>query len=164
MRVEHGNRPQLAQWEHWRGPEQQEAALLWPLTYMNLSAGALSFLSDRLGTPGRAEIMVVVDDMSLPLGQLRLRAKGSSGGHNGLKSIEGLLGDGNYPRLRMGIGTPAAGQEVIDFVLSPFEARERDAALGSISFAAQCLADWIKGVSFDVLVGKVNGWRFETRV
>ena len=157
--VEEFTRTGVARWQKWRGPDSAEVVLVWPLTYMNLSGQALDFLAERYGAPERHEILVAVDDMSLPLGGLRLRKKGSSGGHNGLKSIEGALGDGGYSRLRLGIGQPASGLEVIDFVLSPF-APDEVLIVGEVAeFAARAVDEWIRGVSFEGLVGKVNGWR-----
>jgi PTH1 family peptidyl-tRNA hydrolase len=160
--LEEGERPQVAYWERWSDPEGHEVALLWPLTYMNLCGQALGFLAARLGSPERDDLLVVVDDMSLPLGQLRLRGKGSSGGHNGLKSLQSFLGDVNYPRLRLGIGQPGPEREVVDFVLSPFDSGETAIAQAVVSFAAAGIQEWTRGVSFDLLVGKVNGWRWET--
>ncbi len=151
----------LAQWEHWVGPDGLEAALLWPLTYMNLSGQAVDFLSNRLGAPAAEEILVVVDDMSLPLGQMRLRKKGSSGGHNGLKSIQAHLGHPDYPRLRLGIGQPPPGAEVIAFVLEPFSEEEGPGVEAVTEASAQAAREWVGGVSFEPLVGKVNGWRWE---
>ena len=157
--VEEFTRTGVARWQRWRGPDSAELVLAWPLTYMNLSGQAFDFLAARYGAPERHEILVAVDDMSLPLGGLRLRKKGSSGGHNGLKSMEGSLGDGDYPRLRLGIGQPASGLEVIDFVLSPFEVDEVPVVAQVVEFAARAMDEWSRGVSFEELVGKVNGWR-----
>jgi PTH1 family peptidyl-tRNA hydrolase len=126
---------------------------------MNLSGQAIDFLAGRFGAPPQDQMLVVVDDMSLPLGQLRLRKRGSSGGHNGLKSIEQLLGNPDYPRLRLGIGQPPSGVEVVDYVLSPFQTDESATVKAVIVFAAQKVAEWADGVSFEGLVGKVNGWR-----
>jgi PTH1 family peptidyl-tRNA hydrolase len=152
----------MARWEHWLGSKDgADVSLLWPLTFMNLSGRAVDFLAARFGAPPQDQILVVVDDLSLPLGQVRLRKRGSSGGHNGLKSIESLLGHGDYARLRLGIGQPPAGQEVVDFVLSPFDAAEVDTAKAVSAFAASSVAEWNQGVSFEGLVGKVNGWRSE---
>lgn len=160
--VEEASRSGVARWERWQGAEAAEVALLWPLTYMNLSGQAVDFLSVQLGAALPAErILVVVDDMSLPLGQMRLRKKGSSGGHNGLKSIQAHLGHPDYPRLRLGIGQPPETDEVIDFVLSPFSNQERERLEAVTAQSALMAADWVAGVSFDTLVGKVNGWRWE---
>lgn len=132
--------------------------MLWPLTFMNLSGRALSALLTRFPVEG-SEIMLVIDDMSLPLGQLRVRRKGSSGGHNGLKSIEATLGHQEYPRLRLGIGAPKDDQEVIDFVLEPFPKEDLPKVEAVTIFSAERVKEWLEGVSFDALMGKVNGWR-----
>jgi PTH1 family peptidyl-tRNA hydrolase len=158
---ERSRRDGVAGWELWQGPEGAEVALLWPLTYMNLSGQAVEWLLSRLDAEiPPEEILVVVDDMSLPLGQLRLRRRGSSGGHNGLKSLEALFGSGDYPRLRLGIGQPGPEESVVEFVLSPFATSEAAAVNGVASFAAEAAMEWAQGVSFDGLVGKVNGWRW----
>jgi len=69
-------------------------------------------------------VLVVVDDLALPLGKLRLKLQGSSAGHNGLKSIEGLCGGQDYPRLRFGIGDNFAKGRQVDYVLAPFDKDE----------------------------------------
>jgi PTH1 family peptidyl-tRNA hydrolase len=96
--------------------------LIKPLSYMNRSgevAGkCLQWLKQTAG-----DILVVVDDIHLPVGQLRLRQSGSAGGHNGLRSIEEHLGTSEYARLRGGVGSPELGS-LSDFVLSPFQANE----------------------------------------
>jgi PTH1 family peptidyl-tRNA hydrolase len=127
---------------------------------MNLSGQAIGYLAAHFGVPfARSEILVVVDDLSLPLGQTRLRKKGSSGGHNGLKSIEAYLCSTEYARLRLGIGQPEPGGEVIDYVLSPFASFEQQTVSQVVAFSAQAAEDWCRRVSFESLVGKVNGWR-----
>ena len=156
-----GQRPGVARWERWTGPADSEVALLWPLTYMNLSGQAVDFLASHLASmPDQERVLVVVDDLSLPLGQLRLRKRGSSGGHNGLRSIEALFGNGEYPRLRLGIGQPPPEVEVVDFVLSEFSVSEIEAAGAVSKFAATAAAEWSQGVSFESLVGKGNGGRW----
>lgn len=132
--------------------------MLWPLTYMNHSGHALTALSTSFPLEA-SNIMLVIDDMSLPLGQLRLRRKGSSGGHNGLKSIEACLGHQEYPRLRLGIGSPQENEEVIDYVLAPFPEQELDLVRTVTEFSAEQIFDWLDGVSLEALMGKVNGWR-----
>ncbi len=159
--LEEATRAKLAHWEHWRLTDsQEEILLLWPLTYMNLSGEAVSSLRSRFPVED-SEIFLVIDDMSLPLGQLRLRRKGSSGGHNGLKSIESVLGHQEYPRLRLGIGEPTDRQDVVDFVLEPFSDDELESVEAVRNFSAECVADWAQGVSFEALMGKVNGWRMK---
>lgn len=99
--------------------------VLKPTTYMNRSGAALASLrADPTFDPGR-DLLVVVDDFAIPLGTFRLRREGSSGGHNGLKSIEGALQSQAYARLRIGVGPlPPGTGNWADFVLDPFTAEE----------------------------------------
>ncbi len=94
-----------------------------PLTYMNLSGRAVGPLARELALKP-ARILVVADDLDLPLGRIRLKPKGSAGGHNGHKSLIAVLGE-DYPRLKIGIGR-AHGGETIDHVLGTFDRDERD--------------------------------------
>lgn len=98
--------------------------LVKPLTYMNLSGAALKPYLRRAGWQASKDLLVVVDEVALPLGSFRLRAEGSAGGHNGLKSIQGALGGSTlYPRLRIGIKPTDERRRIgdlSDFVLSPF--------------------------------------------
>lgn len=99
--------------------------LLKPLTFMNLSGQAVGPMLrwHRLRPPG---LFVVGDDLDLPLGRLRLRRGGSSGGHNGLKSIIEVIGTDQFSRLRLGIDRPSPGTPVIDWVLTPFRKTEQE--------------------------------------
>ena len=94
--------------------------LIKPTTYMNLSGKAVNYWMHELKIPA-ADILVIVDEIALPFGKLRLRAKGSSAGHNGLKSIEALCGGQGYPRLRFGIGDNYPKGRQVDYVLSGFD-------------------------------------------
>ena len=123
----------------WRG---QGLALAKPLTFMNRSGPALAALLRRYGL-GPESALVVYDDLALPLGRIRLRGKGSAGGHNGVQSVIGALGSTEFPRLRVGVGDsfPPGGQ--VEYVLSPFGDGERDAldaALGAAAEAALTFA------------------------
>lgn len=113
--------------------------LLKPSTYMNLSGKAVNYWLKAENIPIE-NLLVVVDDLSLPFGTLRLRKKGSDGGHNGLKDINLVLGTENYARLRVGIGSefPKGGQ--IDYVLSQWEEEE----LKEMSEVCKKAADIIK--------------------
>ena len=95
-----------------------------PLTFMNLSGGAVGTLS-RYYRVDHADILVVVDDANLPLGRLRARPEGSDGGHNGLRSVIEELGTQEFPRLRLGVGRGGSGRELVGHVLSRFEDDER---------------------------------------
>jgi PTH1 family peptidyl-tRNA hydrolase len=102
--------------------------LVKPQTFMNLSGAALRpYLRRPLFDPAR-DLLVIVDDVALPLGRLRLRAEGSPGGHNGLKSIEAALSSRTYARARIGVAPidpRRRGPDLADFVLSPFAKDER---------------------------------------
>ncbi len=97
--------------------------LIKPSTYMNLSGKAVAYWMQELKIP-KENILVVVDDLALPFGTLRMRPKGSAAGHNGLKNIEQLCGGQEYPRLRFGIGNEFGKGQQIDFVLSRFSNEE----------------------------------------
>lgn len=100
--------------------------LAFPEVYMNHSGQAIEGLVRHYEINSQQDMLVIVDDLALPLGKLRLRSRGSDGGHNGLKSIHEKLGNTNYPRLRLGIGRPVADVEPVDqFVLSPFTSEEK---------------------------------------
>jgi PTH1 family peptidyl-tRNA hydrolase len=94
-----------------------------PLGYMNRSGEAVARLArrERLGIE---DLFVVVDDLYLPLGRLRVRQKGGDGGHNGLRSLLAELGDSGFARLRFGIGSPEPGKDMADWVLEDFNAAE----------------------------------------
>lgn len=98
-----------------------ECRLIKPLTYMNRSGAVLAPLRAHPSFEPDRDLLVLVDDVALPLGRFRLRGQGSAGGHNGLKSIEGALLRQDYGRLRIGIGPlPDDVEDLADFVLSPF--------------------------------------------
>lgn len=108
----------------WQGRwARRELHLLKPLTYMNLSGRAVGRVARQRGL-NPAEVLVLYDDMDLPLGRLRIRLRGSSGGHNGLESVIAEFGTADVPRLRLGIGRQGQGG-AIDHVLSPFGPEER---------------------------------------
>jgi peptidyl-tRNA hydrolase, PTH1 family len=128
----------------WRVPEALgggRALLVKPQTYVNLSGeSAQAVLAFHKLLP--TDMLVVVDDLNLPLGHLRLRPDGSAGGHNGLKDIEARLGKA-YPRLRVGIGRPAANDQV-DHVLGAFSEAERDDLSVMLAKAADCVEGWLR--------------------
>jgi PTH1 family peptidyl-tRNA hydrolase len=95
-----------------------------PTTYMNLSGKAVNYWMQELQIPAE-NILVVVDDLALPFGTIRLKPKGSAAGHNGLKSIEVVLGGTDYARLRFGIGDNFPKGRQVDFVLSGFDSDEQ---------------------------------------
>ncbi len=99
--------------------------LIKPTTYMNLSGKAIAYWLQELKIP-KENLLVIVDDLAIPFGSLRMRTKGSSAGHNGLKSIEETLGGQDYARLRFGIGSEFGKGQQVDYVLSNFTQEEFD--------------------------------------
>ena len=119
--------------------------LIKPTTFMNLSGKALKYWSDELKIP-LSNILVLVDDIALPFGKLRLKPKGSSAGHNGLKNIEQIMGTQVYPRLKFGIGDNFSKGRQIDYVLGNWT-KEEEEQLGSY------IADAIKAIEDFTFVG-----------
>lgn len=113
-----------------------QAILVKPLTFMNLSGEAVGALQ-RYFRIAVEDVLVVVDDVALPMGRLRIRPKGSAGGHNGLKSIIAGLGTDGFARLRVGVGRGDARRDLADHVLSRVAGGEREA----LSEATQVAAD-----------------------
>ncbi|MBS0620110.1 MAG: aminoacyl-tRNA hydrolase [Verrucomicrobia bacterium] len=123
------------------GVRDQRVYLLKPGTYMNLSGESVRQCVDYFKVPFD-QLIVVCDDVALPLGTMRIRSKGSSGGHNGLKSIEAHLGTEYYARLRMGVGAPER-EELADYVLGPFSKAERLIIDEKVREAVEVLDVWL---------------------
>ena len=119
--------------------------LIKPLTYMNLSGAALRSYMRRPFWSAATDLMVVVDEVALPLGRYRFRAKGSAGGHNGLKSIESTVQSQEYPRLRIGIAPedPARRGELRDYVLDEFGKRETAVVRDLMPTLTEALELWL---------------------
>lgn len=118
--------------------------LIKPLTYMNRSGSVLALRrADPEFDPAR-DLLVLVDEAALPTGRFRLRAKGSAGGHNGLRSIEGALRSQQYPRLRIGVGPlPPEYDDMADFVLDRFEPAEAEAIDALLEPMAEAVECWL---------------------
>lgn len=99
--------------------------LVKPTTYMNLSGKAVNYWMKEAKIQ-KSNLLVVTDDIALPYGKIRLKPKGSAGGHNGLKNIEQMTGGADYPRLRFGVGDEFRKGAQVDYVLSPFSKSEFD--------------------------------------
>lgn len=101
----------------------EKIILFKPHTYMNLSGVAIKEISSYFNIEHK-DILVVYDDKDIPFAALRLREKGNAGSHNGLKNIIELLNDNVFPRIRVGMGSPVLGQDMVSFVLSKFSEEE----------------------------------------
>jgi PTH1 family peptidyl-tRNA hydrolase len=120
--------------------------LVKPQTFMNLSGAALRPYLRRPTFDAAQDLLIIVDDAALPLGRLRLRASGSSGGHNGLKSIEAEVGSQSYARMRIGVAPSDPrhrDRDLADFVLSPFAKSERAELLAQMPRVAAAVETWL---------------------
>ncbi len=130
-----------------------------PQTYVNLTGDVAAPLL-RFSKRPPDSLFVIVDDLNLPLGRMRLRPSGSAGGHNGLKSVQQLLATDAYPRLRLGIGPPDTSAS--DHVLERFHPGERDILDPVLDRAVDIVHEWLSGETTDQLMARHNG--FDARV
>lgn len=114
----------------------RELQLLKPRTYMNLSGLSVAACLKSLKL-GPESLIVIHDDLDLPAGRIKVKARGGAGGHRGIESILEALGDDRFVRIKIGIGKPGPGEEAADYVLSPFSPEEREAALSAIELGAR---------------------------
>ena len=138
--------------------------LAYPLTYMNLSGAPVGALVAHFGIQSLQDILIAVDDIALPFGKLRLRGEGSSGGHNGLVSIEENFGSRGYPRLRIGIGlrdsrahsiSAVPGEFLRDYVLSTFDPGEEKGMEKLLEKGTEACRLWALGPLTEVM-SRVN--------
>lgn len=153
----------------------REFLLVKPQTYVNCSGDVAGPLLRAAGRKPDS-LFVIVDDLNLPLGRMRIRPSGSAGGHNGLTSIQQTLGTDAFPRLRLGIGPAVSGDEKSltgggsngprssqmhasnwpDYVLAPFLPEEREVLGRVLVRAADCLQEWLDGADLQTLMGTYN--------
>lgn len=117
----------------------QKAVLVKPQTYMNLSGESIREVIDFYKIDEKSELIVIADDISLDVGQIRIRKKGSAGGHNGLKNIILHLGHNEFQRVKMGVGEKPEGYDLVDYVLGHFPKKEREVMDESARRAAQAV-------------------------
>jgi len=121
----------------------EKVLLLKPMTFMNRSGDCVAPVA-RNKISALSDILVVVDDVNLPLGKLRFRPEGSAGGHNGLKSIVERIGGQGFPRLRLGVGDDRQGRDLADHVLSTFRPDELPAVDAMLDQAAAAALCWLR--------------------
>ena len=126
---------------------KETVRLIKPQTYMNLSGGTLVQYARRPFWSATTDLIVLVDDVAIPVGTWRLRAEGGAGGHNGLKSIQQALGSQQYPRLRIGVGDPdrAPGGPLKDFVLGALGKRDAESIRELLPVMADAVEAWVRG-------------------
>ncbi|MCS6976332.1 MAG: aminoacyl-tRNA hydrolase [Gemmatales bacterium] len=128
---------EIAEWRR----DGDKVLLVKPQTFMNLSGQAVRRIVDFYQVPP-GDLLVVCDDVNLPLGQLRIRPRGSHGGHRGLQDIQRHLGTTEYPRLRIGVGQPEGG-DLAEYVLDRFRPVERPVIEEAMGRAAQAVEVWL---------------------
>lgn len=134
----------------------QKVLLLKPQTFMNASGLSVEPAASFYKVP-TDRILVVFDDISLPVGKIRIRAEGSAGGHNGLKSINTALGSQNYPRVKVGVGAkPHPDYDLADWVLSKFSAKEEKDLAPALDRAAEAVEEIIRNGT-EKAAAKFNG-------
>ena len=130
--------------KYWSGTiGQNKVVLLAPQTYMNRSGESVARIVEfyKIDLPN---ILVVMDDMALPVGRIRIRPSGSAGGHKGLGNILEMLGTNEIARLRIGIGQPPEGVDPVDYVLGKFNDDEKILISKSIILAIEAIEEWVK--------------------
>ena len=130
-----------------------------PSTYMNLSGEAVKYWMDKERIAPE-HILVILDDLALPLSKLRLKGSGSSGGHNGLKSIETSLGTQNYPRLRLGVGSNFARGKQVGFVLGKWSEEELAVVRIKIGKSVELVKSFVS-IGIDRTMNLYNNLEFE---
>lgn len=129
----------------------RQLVVIKPTTYMNLSGKAIAYWLQQEGIPPE-RLLVMVDEIALPFGKIRLGPKGSDGGHNGLRNIQEILATTVYPRLRFGIGNTYSKGRQVDYVLGSWSDEEKE----TLSARIQLAADAVKAFTFSGLERAMN--------
>lgn len=123
----------------------QKALLVKPQTYMNLSGESIAEVLDFYKLDPAEDLIVIFDDISLAPGNIRIRAKGSAGGHNGIKSIIAETGSSDFARIKVGVGEKPPGWDLADHVLGHFSREERELVDGAVQDACEAAACMVNG-------------------
>jgi PTH1 family peptidyl-tRNA hydrolase len=138
----------------WGQHKNRRLGLAKPLTFMNRSGDAVAPLCEHYDL-APADLIVVVDDLHLDVGTVRLRPSGSSGGHNGLQHVAQRLGTTTFPRLRVGIGSDFADGEQVDYVLAPFTASQEPAVEAAVADAVEAILTAVRA-DLDTAMNRFN--------
>lgn len=133
--------------------DREKVLFLKPQTFMNLSGNSIAAVINFYKIDAKNDMIVIYDDMDLPVGKLRVKEKGSSGGHNGIKSIISHLGD-EFLRIKCGIGK--SKDDTIDFVLGQFDKSEQEIVDKMIESASNCALDLVRDVELGRIMQKYN--------
>ena len=120
----------------------RQLVIIKPTTFMNLSGKAVAYWMQSEGI-APANVLVIVDEIALPFGKIRLGPKGSDGGHNGLKSIQDSIGTTEYPRLRFGIGKEFSRGNQVDYVLGEWDLEQRETLDARVALAAEAVKAFV---------------------
>ncbi len=141
--------------------DKSECVLVKPLTFMNLSGEAAVAVCRQFAV-GPADLLVLLDDVNLPTGDLRLRRSGSTGGHNGMASLEKALQTQDVPRLRIGIGRPLEPGGLVDYVLSPFSEEEEPVVRQAVIESSRIVRAFCSG-GFEGAAELYSRWKAGSR-
>ncbi|KGX85480.1 aminoacyl-tRNA hydrolase [Pontibacillus litoralis] len=128
----------------------EKVLLMKPLTYMNLSGEAIRPLMEYYDIDVE-DVVIIYDDLDLPVGKIRLRTKGGHGGHNGIRSTIDHLGTKGFPRLRFGVGRPSVPMPIADYVLGSFQKDEMTTIEASVQTAANACEAWMEKPFLEVM-------------
>jgi PTH1 family peptidyl-tRNA hydrolase len=128
----------------------EKVILLKPLTYMNLSGESVRPLMDYFNIDVE-DVLIIYDDMDLPVGKIRLRQKGSAGGHNGIKSLIQHLGTPEFKRIRVGVDRPQNGESIVNYVLGTYRPEEREHVEQAIIQSSKAVEAWTTKTFLEVM-------------
>ena len=134
----------------------EKVILVKPLTYMNLSGECVAPLLNFYKLDAEEDLLVIYDDLDLPCGKIRLRTKGSAGGHNGIKSLIAHLGTQEFKRIKVGVDRPEPGRKVADYVLSTFLPEQKADVDEAVKRAVEASKAWMD-ISFLRVMNQYNG-------
>lgn len=134
----------------------EKVILLKPLTYMNLSGESIAACADYYKVDKKTEVIVIYDDISMEPGRIRIRKKGSAGGHNGIKNIISHFGSDEFMRIKLGVGEKPAGYDLANYVLSRFDMKDREKIDNALEYITDITKIFIEE-GYEKAANKANG-------